>query len=91
MGTESTPPSSRRTSRPSSVRSRGIWPTEAFFFPGALAEHDVTVEEVARFIGDYRAEDNVTEDTGDFGSFEPDDRVFDMAIPSDLLEGGFEC
>ena len=70
---------------------RGVWPTEVFFFPEALEEGEVSVEEVARFIGDYRVEDNVTEDTGGFGSFEPDDRLFDMAVPADLLEGGFGC
>ncbi|HYN35477.1 MAG TPA: alkaline phosphatase family protein [Actinomycetota bacterium] len=69
---------------------RGIWPTEAFFLPGALQGSDVT-DEVARFIGDYRVQDNVTDERSDFGSFEPDDRVFDMAVPADLLEGGLEC
>jgi hypothetical protein len=70
---------------------RGIWPTEAFFLPGALEENDVTAEEVASFIGDYRAQDNITEESRDFGSFEPDDRVFDMAVPAELLEEGVEC
>lgn len=70
---------------------RGVWPTEVFFFPEALEQGDVDVEEVARFIGDYRVEDNFTEETGSFGSFEPDDRLFEMAVPADLLEGGFEC
>ena len=70
---------------------RGVWPTEVFFFPGALQESAVTIEEVSRFIGDYRAEDNVTPDTGGFGGFEPDDRVFDLAIPAEMLERGVEC
>ena len=70
---------------------RGIWPTEAFFFPGALEENDVTVEEVAEFIGDYRADDNIVEERSDFGAFEPDDRVFEMAVPAELFEGGFDC
>ena len=70
---------------------RGVWPTEVFFFPEALEQGDVDVEEVARFIGDYRVEDNFTEETGSFGSFEPDDRLFEMAVPADLLEGGFVC
>ena len=69
---------------------RGIWPTEAFFLPGALEENDVTVEEVAEFIGDYRAGDNVTEER-DFGVFEADDRVFEMAVPAELFEGELEC
>ncbi|MDQ4143103.1 MAG: alkaline phosphatase family protein [Actinomycetota bacterium] len=70
---------------------RGVWPTEVFFFPEALEQGDVDVDEVARFIGDYRVEDNFTEDTGGTGSFDLDDRLFDMAIPADLLEGGLQC
>jgi predicted AlkP superfamily pyrophosphatase or phosphodiesterase len=70
---------------------RGVWPTEVFFFPEALENNEVDVEEVARFIGDYRVEDNVTEETAGFGSFEPDDRLFEMAIPAELLEGGIGC
>ena len=70
---------------------RGIWPTEAFFFPEALEGRDVSVEDVARFIGDYRAEDNVTEKRDDYGVFEPDDRVFDMAVPADLFREPLDC
>ena len=70
---------------------RGIWPTEAFFHPGALEEHDVTAEEVAEFIADYRAEDNLTEVGKEFGVFEPDDRIFEMAVPAELLQGDPGC
>ena len=65
---------------------RGVWPTEVFFFPEALVAGEPTVEEVARFIGDYRVEENITEETEGSGRFEPDDRVFDMAVPSHLLD-----
>lgn len=70
---------------------RGVWPTEVFFFPEAREAGEPSVEEVARFIGDYRVEDNVTEDTQGIGSFEPDDRLFDMAIPSEMLDGSVSC
>ncbi len=70
---------------------RGIWPTEAFFFPGKLAEYDVTVEEVARFIGDYRVRDNLGEGDRFLGEFDFNDRIFTMAIPSHLLEKDLDC
>ena len=70
---------------------RGVWPTEVFFFPEALESGEVSVEEVARFIGDYRVKDNFTEDTGGLGMFEADDRIFEMAIPADMLTRGIEC
>jgi arylsulfatase A-like enzyme len=63
---------------------RGIWPTEAFVFPDKMEEADVTVEEIARFIGDYRLGDNIAEE-GTGGSFEDQDRLFELAVPSDML------
>ncbi|MDQ3985997.1 MAG: alkaline phosphatase family protein [Actinomycetota bacterium] len=68
---------------------RGIWPTEAFLFPQEMAERDVTVEEVARFIGEYRVQENSPE--GDTGLFGVGDRLFAAAVPSSLLEGGIAC
>ena len=64
---------------------RGIWPTEAYVFPDNVKQEGVTVEELARFIGDYRLQDNVAEgdETGQFG---PSDRVFAMAVPSAILK-----
>lgn len=70
---------------------RGVWPTEVFFFPEALTSGEVDVDEVARFIGDYRVEDNFTEETAGSGRFAADDRLFDMAVPSDLLERPPAC
>jgi hypothetical protein len=63
---------------------RGIWPTEAFVFPDKMEEAGVTVEEIARFIGDYRLGDNIAEE-GTGGSFEDQDRLFELAVPSDML------
>ena len=70
---------------------RGVWPTEVFFFPDARDSGDPPVEEVAQFIGDYRVEDNLTEETEGTGSFESDDRLFDMAVPSHLLDEPVSC
>ncbi len=64
--------------------TRKVWPTEVFFHP------DVTVNsaEVARFLGNYRLADNTQRPdmllTG-AGRFDPEDRLFQMAIPSRML------
>jgi arylsulfatase A-like enzyme len=63
---------------------RGIWPTEAFVFPDKMEEAGVTVEEIARFIGDYRLGDNIAEE-GTGGSFDDQDRLFELAVPSAML------
>jgi arylsulfatase A-like enzyme len=68
---------------------RAVWPTEVFLLDDALEEEGVTVEEIARFLGDYRLEDNTTDEDlleNGAGVFEPNDRLFDMAIPARLLE-----
>lgn len=62
-----------------------VLPTQVFLPLEEMRREGVTVEEVARFIGDYRLEENITSETGTFGSFEPDDRIFEMAVPSELL------
>jgi hypothetical protein len=65
-----------------------VWPTEVFLDDEALDEEGVTVSEVARWLGDYRLEDNVEDvDDADRGSFAGDDRIFQMAIPARLLPG----
>ncbi|MDQ3958061.1 MAG: alkaline phosphatase family protein [Actinomycetota bacterium] len=63
-----------------------VWPTEVFLKDEALAREGVTVEEVARWLGDYRLEENATGEavTGE-SRFAAADRVFAMAIPSALL------
>ena len=68
--------------------TRAVWPTEVFLLDDAMAEHDVTVDEVARFLGDYRVADNVSPDDpvlDGAGEIEPETRVFEMAIPADML------
>jgi arylsulfatase A-like enzyme len=67
--------------------TRAVWPTEVFLLEDEMEKLDVTEEDVANFLGDYRLDENTegaaaTETTGRFG---PQDRIFDMAIPSRLL------
>jgi Type I phosphodiesterase / nucleotide pyrophosphatase len=68
---------------------RAVWPTEVFLLDDAMKEQGVTVDEIARFLGAYRLEDNTSDPlqlaTG-AGVFEPADRLFEMAIPSGMLE-----
>jgi arylsulfatase A-like enzyme len=63
---------------------RGIWPTEAFVFPDKMEEAGVTIADIARFIGDYRLGDNISE-AGQGGGFDDQDRLFELAVPSDML------
>lgn len=68
---------------------RAVWPTEVFLLDDAMEEEGVTVDEIARWLGDYRLEDNTTDekvlDSG-AGVFEPSARLFDMVIPAQMLE-----
>ncbi|MDQ4126013.1 MAG: alkaline phosphatase family protein, partial [Actinomycetota bacterium] len=67
--------------------SDAVWPTEVFLDDEALREEGVSVEGVARWLGDYRVENNA-EDPGvvaGAGELEATDRVFELAIPSRML------
>jgi hypothetical protein len=69
--------------------TEAAWPTEVFLKEEVMAEREVSVEDVARFLGDYRLADNtqrpdyLVRGAGRFGAR---DRIFAMAIPSRLLE-----
>lgn len=65
--------------------ARAVWPTEVFLFEDKLAELGVTVDDVARFLGNYTLEDNIVEGKPFTGRFGPRDRIFDMAIPARML------
>lgn len=67
-----------------------VWPTEVFLDDEGLAREGVTVDEVARWLGDYRIEDNAAEVDGLGAALSPSDRAFEMAIPSRMLPG-IEC
>ncbi len=64
--------------------------TEVFLRLDAIAEKGVTVDDVARFLGDYRLQDNAWQ-PDDFiagsGRLGATDRLFEMAIPSKMLPG----
>ncbi|MDQ3914346.1 MAG: alkaline phosphatase family protein [Actinomycetota bacterium] len=61
-----------------------VWPTEVFLDDEAMEREGVAVEEVARWLGDYRVEDN-DPDGRERGRFAAADRVFALAIPARIL------
>lgn len=67
---------------------RAVWPTQVFLDERAMREKQLSVGDVARFIGDYRVVDNMRR--GDraisSGRFKRTDRLFELSIPSKLLE-----
>jgi arylsulfatase A-like enzyme len=70
--------------------TRAVWPTEVFLFDDVMDERDVTLDEVADFLADYRVSDNtIRPDTKLLGAGELDanDRLFAMAIPAHQLPG----
>lgn len=67
--------------------SDAVWPTEVFLDDEALEREGVSVDEVARWLADYRLEDNGREAAAlaGAGDLSPSDRLFDLAIPSRML------
>jgi len=68
--------------------TRAVWPTEVFLHEDEMERRGVTVEDVARFLGNYRLADNTQRPdmvVGGAGEFDPGDRVFQMAIPARML------
>lgn len=65
-----------------------VAPTEVFVDEDALEARGYTLDDVARFLGDYRIGDNATtfmEQVMGAGSYDPFDRLMAMSIPSELL------
>lgn len=65
-----------------------VAPTEVFVNEAALESGGVTIDDVARFVGDYRLGDNATgalQQVVGAGRYDPYDRLFAMAVPSRLL------
>jgi hypothetical protein len=63
-----------------------VWPTEVFLDDEGLGEEGVSVAEVARWLGDYRLEDNAGIDAvAGEGELSGTDRLFDMAVPARML------
>ena len=68
--------------------TRAVWPTEVFLLEDEMEERGVEVADVATFLGDYRLADNTPRSDlaiGRSGSLEPESRVFEMAIPAQML------
>lgn len=68
--------------------ARAVWPTEVFLLEDEMDRLGVSVEDVARFLADYRVRDNATSPSHraeGAGRFEPADRLFEMAIPAAML------
>ena len=68
--------------------ARSVWPTEVFLLEEEMERLGVSVEDVARFLADYRLRDNATSPTHraeGAGRFEPADRLFEMVIPATML------
>lgn len=66
-----------------------VAPTEIFLDEEELTERGITIEDVARFIADYRLRDNadgIAEQVLGSGEFSAGDRVFELAITAQLLE-----
>ena len=66
---------------------RAVWPTEVFLLDEAMEEEGVTVEEIARFLGGHTLADNqgFPEGASFTGTFEQQNRLFDLAVPADML------
>lgn len=68
--------------------ARAVWPTEVFLLEDGLEEAGVTADDVARYLADYRLQENAADDAvrGEgAGIFEPQDRIYEMAIPANML------
>jgi arylsulfatase A-like enzyme len=65
--------------------SDAVWPTEVFLDDEALEREGVSVEDVARWLGDYRLEDNAVDDVDVAGGWAGSDRLFELAIPARML------
>jgi predicted AlkP superfamily pyrophosphatase or phosphodiesterase len=65
-----------------------VWPTEVFLLEDEMAKRDLRVEDVAEYLSGYRLRDNVRGPASLYksaGSFGPSDRLFDLAVPSEML------
>ena len=68
---------------------RAVWPTEVFLLEDEMQARGVSVEDIAVFLGDYRVRDNAMSLDAELfgaGTFSTGDRVFDLAIPTTMLE-----
>ncbi|MDQ3662347.1 MAG: alkaline phosphatase family protein [Actinomycetota bacterium] len=74
--------------------TQAVWPTEVFLDDDELAEQGVSVATVARWLGAYELRDNTRRPdmlVSGAGVFEARDRLFELAVPSRLLERQNPC
>jgi arylsulfatase A-like enzyme len=65
-----------------------VRPTQMFLDKRAMQERGVSEGDIARFLADYRVEDNTDDPRvllGGAGRFERGDRIFDAVVPSEVL------
>ena len=70
--------------------TRAVWPTEVFLHDDVMSREGVTLEEVSRFLSDYRMAENTQRPdmlVGGAGRFGPRDTLFELAMPSRLIPG----
>jgi predicted AlkP superfamily pyrophosphatase or phosphodiesterase len=68
---------------------RAVWPTETFVLEDEMEARGVTLEEIARFIGNYTLRANASSPFARVlgaGDYSPADRVFELAVPARMLE-----
>jgi arylsulfatase A-like enzyme len=66
---------------------RSVWPTEIFLEMDEVERRDLSIEEIAHFVGDHRLRDNTGSPIARRGIFGPADRLFDLAVPTEILPG----
>jgi hypothetical protein len=74
--------------------TQAVWPTEVFLDDDELAARGVGVAAVARWLGGYELRDNTRRLdmlVSGSGVFEARDRLFELAVPSSMLEGRNPC
>jgi predicted AlkP superfamily pyrophosphatase or phosphodiesterase len=68
--------------------AEGVFPTEIFLDHAELQASGLRVEDIARWLSDYRLVEN-THDPGKLlrgsGIFDPQDRIFDLVVPSGMI------
>jgi hypothetical protein len=68
--------------------TRAVWPTEVFLHDDALEREGVTIEQVSRFLADYRLAANTQRPdmlVGGAGRFGPRDALYSLAMPARLI------
>ncbi len=68
--------------------AEGVFPTEIFLDYDAMDRREVSADDIARWLSDYRLAENADDPgarLGGAGPFDPQDRIFDLVVPSRLV------